>query len=80
MTTTQARFSDPSLPIEQRVADLLARMTLEEKIAQLHGYWFPKSGVFVDDQLRPALANVKAKALLKNGLGEISRPSVYEDR
>ena len=31
-------------------------MTLEEKIAQLHGYWFPKSGVLVDDQLRPALA------------------------
>jgi hypothetical protein len=36
-------------------------MTLEEKIAQLNGYWFPKSGVLVDDQLRPALGNDKAQ-------------------
>ncbi len=27
-------FQDPSLPIEQRVADLIARMTLEEKVSQ----------------------------------------------
>jgi beta-glucosidase len=76
----KAKYLDAKLPVEKRVADLLARMTLEEKIAQLHGYWFPKSGVLVDDQLRPALANDKAKALLANGLGEISRPSENEDR
>ena len=28
-------YRDPQLPIEQRVSDLLARMTLEEKLAQL---------------------------------------------
>ena len=55
-------------------------MTLEEKVAQLTAYWFPKSGVMVDDQLRPALANDKAKALFANGLGEVSRPSENEDR
>src|SRR6188768_3557725 len=71
----KAKYLDPKLPVDKRVADLLARMTPEEKIAQLHGYWFPKSGVLVDDQLRPALLNDKAKALLANGLGEISRPS-----
>ena len=76
----KAKYLDPKLPVDKRVADLLARMTLEEKIAQLHGYWFPKSGVLVDDQLRPALLNDKAKALLANGLGEISRPSENEDR
>jgi beta-glucosidase len=76
----KAKYLDPKLPIDKRVADLLARMTLEEKIAQLHGYWFPKSGVLVDDQLRPALGNDKAKALLAHGLGEISRPSENEDR
>jgi beta-glucosidase len=76
----KAKYLDPKLPVDKRVADLLARMTLEEKIAQLHGYWFPKSGVLVDDQLRPALANDKAKALLAHGLGEISRPSENEDR
>ena len=76
----KARYLDPKLPMEKRVADLLARMTLDEKIAQLHGYWFPKSGVLVDDQLRPALGNDKARALLAHGLGEISRPSENEDR
>ena len=76
----KAKYLDPKLPTEKRVADLLARMTLEEKIAQLNGYWFPKSGVLVDDQLRPALGNDKARALLANGLGEISRPSENEDR
>jgi len=76
----KAKYLDPKLPVEKRVADLLARMTLDEKIAQLHGYWFPKSAVLVDDQLRPALANDKARALLANGLGEISRPSENEDR
>jgi beta-glucosidase len=76
----KAKYLDAKLPVDKRVADLLARMTLEEKIAQLSGYWFPKSGVFVDDQLRPALANDKVKALLAHGLGEISRPSENEDR
>jgi beta-glucosidase len=76
----KAKYLDPKLPTEKRVADLLARMTLEEKIAQLNGYWFPKSGVLVDDQLRPALGNEKARELLANGLGEISRPSENEDR
>ncbi|MET4758539.1 glycoside hydrolase family 3 N-terminal domain-containing protein [Endozoicomonas sp. NE40] len=28
-------YKDPALPIEERVADLLARMTLQEKIGQL---------------------------------------------
>ena len=28
-------YRDATLPIEQRVSDLLARMTLEEKLAQL---------------------------------------------
>jgi len=76
----KAKYLDPKLPVEKRVADLLARMTLEEKIAQLHGYWFPKSGVLVDEQLHPALNNDKARALLAHGLGEISRPSENEDR
>jgi beta-glucosidase len=30
-------YEDPSAPVEDRVTDLLARMTLEEKIAQMHG-------------------------------------------
>lgn len=32
-------YRDQKLSIDQRVADLLSRMTLEEKIAQLEGAW-----------------------------------------
>src|SRR5579859_4895281 len=35
-------YRDPHAPIEQRVLDLLSRMTLEEKVAQLHSMWFSK--------------------------------------
>ncbi len=72
-------YQDPKLPIEQRVTDLLKRMTLEEKIAQLEGAWENRDNVkdpqalFVDEKgnFLPA----QASRLLKNGLGELSRPS-----
>ena len=31
----QPAYRNPKLPIEQRIADLMERMTLEEKVAQL---------------------------------------------
>ena len=31
------RYRDPSAPVQERVEDLLARMTIEEKVAQLTG-------------------------------------------
>ena len=34
-TETGAPYKDASLPVEQRVEDLLGRMTLEEKVAQM---------------------------------------------
>lgn len=39
MTTTAPLYRDPSLAIETRVADLLARMTRTEKVAQLGSLW-----------------------------------------
>jgi hypothetical protein len=32
-------YLNPGLAVEQRVADLLSRMTLEEKIAQMDSAW-----------------------------------------
>ena len=32
-------YRNLKLPVEQRLADLLSRMTLEEKVAQLQGVW-----------------------------------------
>jgi beta-glucosidase len=71
-------YRNSKLPVEQRVADLMSRMTLEEKIAQLEGTW--QTGLPVGSSARfedsngnfdPALAAVA----LKNGLGEMTRPS-----
>ena len=72
-------YRNPSLPIEQRVADLLSRMTLEEKVAQLEGAWENRQffrdpqALFVDD--KGVFLPERAALLLKNGLGEMSRPS-----
>ncbi len=76
-------YRDPKLPVDQRVTDLLSRMTLEEKIAQLEGAWENKQffhdpqALFVDEkgQFLPD----RAAVLMKNGLGEISRPSENRD-
>jgi len=46
-------YRDPSLPVGQRVEDLLGRMRLDEQVAQLHGYFsrdtlaFDRDGNFV---------------------------------
>lgn len=72
-------YRDPKLSVEERVADLLARMTLEEKVAQLEGAWqnrnFPQNQnrFFIDE--KRAFLPERAAVLLKNGLGEMSRPS-----
>src|SRR5215469_17405626 len=75
----QFPYQDPKLPVEQRVADLISRMTLEEKIAQLEGAWENRQfhpnpqTMFIDEKgnFLPA----RAAVLMKYGVGEISRPS-----
>ncbi|MBV8514486.1 MAG: glycoside hydrolase family 3 C-terminal domain-containing protein [Acidobacteria bacterium] len=76
-------YRDAKLPVEQRIADLLSRMTLEEKVAQLEGAWENKS-FFSDPNMLFVDGNGNflpdhAATLLKNGLGEISRPSEHRD-
>jgi len=65
-------YRQPSAPLETRVSDLLARMTLDEKVAQLLGIWTRKREI-EDPQGRFDPAN--ARALLGFGIGEVSRPS-----
>ena len=72
-------YKNPALPIDARVKDLLKRMTLEEKVAQLESTWqnhgqnLAPEDYFVDE--KGVLDEGKAKQLLKNGLGQVSRPS-----
>jgi beta-glucosidase len=71
-------YRDPTLPVEQRVADLLSRMTLDEKVAQMESAWENRqfftdpTALFVDD--KGVFLPERAAVLMKNGLGEISRP------
>ena len=59
----RALYQDPSQPVEARVKDLIGRMTLEEKVAQLQGFRpkdphaFDDKGNFVGGTDSPALMN-----------------------
>ncbi len=60
-------YKDPSRPIAERVSDLINRMTLEEKVAQLCGCWpFDLLG---QGELDPE----RMKSRLAHGIGQICR-------
>jgi beta-glucosidase len=65
-------YKNPRLSVEQRVADLLKRMTLEEKVAQTQALWKMKSRI-TDDQGN--FSPDKARDVLNYGMGQITRPS-----
>ena len=68
----RAIYRDPAVPVEQRVEDLLARMTQEEKIAQITAIWTQKKQLFDrDGSFDPAAA----RRLYPNGIGQFSRPA-----
>jgi beta-glucosidase len=70
-----AAYWNASLPTEQRVADLLGRMTLAEKIAQITALWENKTEVQrADYTFDPA----KASQTHPDGIGTISRPSDHK--
>jgi len=70
-------YKDPSQPVERRVADLLGRMTLEEKVAQTLAVWKRKERI-TDEEGR--FAPARAAEVLGNGIGQIARPSELRDR
>ncbi len=69
-------YRDPALSVESRVADLLARMTLEEKVAQTLGLWKDKQRI-TDDH--GSFSAEKAAHEIPEGIGEIARPSELRD-
>lgn len=64
-------YKDARAPVDLRVQDLLARMTLEEKVAQITALWATKAEVMDGLDFAPA----KASAAYPHGIGQITRPS-----
>ncbi len=65
-------YKDPKQPVEARVEDLLARMTLEEKVAQMLSIWENKADVF---DARMEFDPAKMAVKFPNGIGTFARPS-----
>ena len=70
-----AVYRDASVSVERRVKDLLSRMTVEEKAAQMMCVWQEKAKKLVDGEGK--FDREKAKAAFKKGLGigQVGRPS-----
>jgi beta-glucosidase len=64
-------YKDPAAPLEQRVEDLLARMTIEEKVAQISAIWLQKNALITP---QGKFAAERARALHPHGIGHLTRP------
>jgi len=69
-------WQDPTAEVAERVSDLVARMTLEEKVAQLSGVWGVDPSVGdMAPMLREAMGPVLPwEAVIADGLGQLTRP------
>jgi beta-glucosidase len=68
-------YRNPTLSPEKRVKDLLSRMTLEEKAAQMLCIWQQKPKTMTDENGNFDLAKAKAAFKDRRGLGQVGRPS-----
>lgn len=68
-------YKNPALPVAARVKDLLSRMTIEEKAAQMMCVWQQKVKKLVDEKGNFDFA--KAREAFKDGcgIGQVGRPS-----
>ncbi|HON90669.1 MAG TPA: glycoside hydrolase family 3 N-terminal domain-containing protein [Sedimentisphaerales bacterium] len=71
----QPAYRNPKLSVERRVKDLLSRMTLKEKVAQMLCIWQQKSRTMVDEKGRFDLQKAKSHFKDRAGLGQVGRPS-----
>ena len=74
--TSGAAWADPARPLDERVALLVAELTLEEKLAQLVGVWVGVSDT--DEEVAPAQHEFAEPlppwdVLTRPGLGQLTR-------
>jgi beta-glucosidase len=65
-------YKNPEKPVDARVKDLLKRMTLEEKVAQLQTVWAARQKLEND---KGEFTPESAKEILGLGIGQVARPS-----
>jgi len=65
-------YKNPNKPIEKRVNDLIKRMTLEEKVAQLQTVWVARQKLETE---RGEFTSEHAKEILGLGIGQVARPA-----
>ena len=68
-------YKNPKLPSAKRAQDLLKRMTLEEKAAQMLCIWQQKAETLVDANGNFDLQKAKKAFHDRRGLGQVGRPS-----
>ncbi len=68
-------YKNTSLPTARRVKDLLSRMTLQEKAAQMVCIWQQKPQTLVDAEGNFDAQKAKAAFRDRRGLGQVGRPS-----
>src|SRR5215468_9389251 len=75
-------YRNPNLPVERRVADLLSRMTVEEKVAQITTLWVGKPNQKPHDWSmadRGDFSPEAAALVMKHGIGQIARQRERKD-
>lgn len=68
MDDSKPIYKDPSRSVAERVQDLMARMTLAEKVAQLGSCW-----VYELQDEQQGFSQEKASSLISQGVGQITR-------
>jgi beta-glucosidase len=68
-------YRNRAAPLDERVRDLLGRMTLEEKAAQMVGVWNGKADLLVDGAGTFDPGKAAAAFADGHGLGQVGRPS-----
>src|ERR1051326_2543352 len=68
-------YQNPKLSADRRTKDLLSRMTLEEKAAQMVCIWRDRPKALLDDDGNFDEKKAKAFFKKKNGIGRVTRPS-----
>jgi len=67
-----APYRDPKAAVDARVADLLGRMSVDEKVAQLQSVNWEHTYIY--DAKTKAFSGSQGRRLMPHGIGEITRP------